>query len=326
MEKVEIISDVHALLLKRHKERLEKFEARRQARLKEKSESKETSESFMLSFNKEKREITLLLNKLDDTQPKLEVSSSFEELSQKIQMLQKFVSNSLRFLPGYDMRRAQNILKKLRDDVSVKRELLLPKKKFAFKSRQKLILQTGSQTTSPDQLAGSKNDVSLKLSDNVGFSDHCNESLTLEQSECNNKDLYISNLIDCTVHVYGCPSAIRIEKLINTTIFSGPVNRSIFINDCFDCNFHLACQQLRIHTTVNSKFYIHVTSKAIIEDCEDVGFASYTWNYEKILEHFESASLDKDVNNWSDVDDFNWLKLDEQSPNWYIIEKTASVD
>lgn len=325
MEKTEK-TDMHALLMKRHQERLAKFEARRQVRLKERSETNESSEAFLLSFNKEKREITLLLNRLNETQLKLDISTSLDDITQKIQMLQKFVSDSLSFLPGYDMRRAQEILKQLRDDVGKKRELLLPKKKFAFKSRQKLILQNGSKNADAenDKTDVAKSDTTYKISDNVGFSDCCNDTLTLECNTCQGKDLYFSNLVDCVVYIYGYPSAVRMEKLMNTTVYCGPVSRSVFINDCFDCEFHLACQQLRIHTTANTKFHIHVTSKAIIEDSEDVGFAPYAWKYENVTEHFDKAALSLETNNWKDVDDFNWLKLDEQSPNWYVIEDILS--
>ena len=42
--------------------------------------------------------------------------------------------------------------------------------------------------------------------------------------------------------------------------------RSIFIEKCTNCVLVLACQQLRIHEAVDCTFFIHVTSKAIIED------------------------------------------------------------
>ena len=108
---------------------------------------------------------------------------------------------------------------------------------------------------------------------------------------------------------------------MNSRIFCGPVSRSIFVNDCLDSELHLACQQLRIHTTINTKFHIHVTSKAIIEDCEELGFAPYDFYvYEGLDADYQQSGLSRETNNWKDVDDFNWLKLDEPSPNWYLIK------
>ena len=45
--------------------------------------------------------------------------------------------------------------------------------------------------------------------------------------------------------------------------------------------------QLRVHVTVDSIFYLHVTSRAIIEDCSHVKFAPYAWTYPGIQDHFK---------------------------------------
>jgi len=305
-------------LERRHKERLQSMEMRRQARVKEKLASGESATIFLEDFNKAKREIILTLNSLDQSQSKADVATQFDQITKKIQTLQKYVSDSALFLPSYDMRRAQEISAEMRSDINKKREELLPKKKFAFKSRQKLRALTNNEgVTEIDNVPAMENNL---LKNVLGFSDISGETLTLTFEECNEKDINLSNLADCVVYIYGYPSAVRIQNVISTEIFCGPVSRSIFVFECFDCLFHLACQQLRIHSTINTKFFIHVTSKAIIEDSEEVGFGCYCWNYPFLEDHFAAAGLDMEKNNWKDVDDFNWLKLDEKSPNWYMIE------
>ena len=37
--------------------------------------------------------------------------------------------------------------------------------------------------------------------------------------------------------------------------------------------------------------YIHVSSKAIVEDCSKIGFAPYNWTYELIAEHFKVTCI-----------------------------------
>ena len=81
------------------------------------------------------------------------------------------------------------------------------------------------------------------------------------------------------------------------------------------------CQQLRVHHTENTDFYLHVTSRAIIEDTKEVRFAPYSVKYDGIEADFDSAGLDPSINNWSSVDDFNWLAMDTKSPNWKILEE-----
>ena len=76
-------------------------------------------------------------------------------------------------------------------------------------------------------------------------------------------------------------------KSLHNSILCGPVSSSVFIEDCKDCTFVVACQQLRVHGTVQSLFYLHVTSRAIIEDCRQVSFAPYNLTYPELEQHFK---------------------------------------
>lgn len=70
-------------------------------------------------------------------------------------------------------------------------------------------------------------------------------------------------------------------------VLCGPVSSSVFIEECCNCIFVVACQQLRVHSSSSSSFYVHVTSRAIIEDCRQVTFAPYKWSYPNIDAHYE---------------------------------------
>ena len=37
------------------------------------------------------------------------------------------------------------------------------------------------------------------------------------------------------------------------------------------------------------------------------------------------SGLDKTKNNWNKIDDFNWLSVNEHSPNWEVIEESNRV-
>ena len=152
-----------------------------------------------------------------------------------------------------------------------------------------------------------------------GFKHHMGENLVMSSKETTGKDVNLFDLLGCTIKLYGALLTLHVNKLQNCTVFCGPVSSSVFIDDCKDCTFVLACQQLRVHTTVDTKFYLHVTSNAIVEDCARVGFAAYNWNYDELTKHFKIAGIQDQENNWALVKDFNWLRTDVQSPNWYII-------
>lgn len=141
----------------------------------------------------------------------------------------------------------------------------------------------------------------------------------MNEMETFQQDIVLSDLEDCTIRLLGPASTLHMDRLKNCTILSAPIATSIFIDECNNCSFILACQQLRVHKTKSSQFYLHVTSRAIIEDCSKVGFAPYLVQYDKKLEHFKMAGLDIKENNWSIVNDFNWLRRDEHSPNWFVI-------
>ena len=88
----------------------------------------------------------------------------------------------------------------------------------------------------------------------------------------------------------------------------------------------VACQQLRTHETLNSDFYLHVTSKGIVEDCHRVRFAPYKFCYDNTDLDFMESGLSLDVNNWDKIDDFNWLSLDQASPNWSLLPENERLD
>lgn len=318
--------NIQKKLEERHRERLARFEQRRQVRLKGKTETQQSCDSFLENFSNEKRAITAKLNSLSRNVDKMAVDKAaaagrFDEVSEKLLTLQKYVSDSTGFLPSYTLHRAQDILRKLRNEINNRREMYMPKKKFGFKSRQKAKIDNSVKEPSNANIKPEIDDIikTNQFSDILGFSNKKGETLELSYEKSKFKDIDLNNLENCTVNIVGHPSALRMKGLIDCKIYCGPVSQAVFINECFDSEFHVACQQLRIHSTSNSNFYIHVTSKAIIEDCENVGFATYDFTYDNIEKHFEDARLNMTINNWRDVDDFDWLKLDEQSPNWYIL-------
>ena len=72
------------------------------------------------------------------------------------------------------------------------------------------------------------------------------------------------------------------------------------------------------------KLYIQKSLlQAIIEDCRSVGFAPYSLSYTQLDDDFLKSGLSKEINNWNDIDDFNWLSTEKRSPNWHIVEENC---
>ncbi|XP_015928252.1 tubulin-specific chaperone C [Parasteatoda tepidariorum] len=281
----------------------------------------EQTDYFNVTFNYQKQLIeTMLMNATNVDKSNL--ISYFDKVVKSIQELQKFLSDSTLFLPTYDIKKGQEALKILQDDLQSAQNDLIPKKKFAFKNKKKI--QNGVKSPPLVERSTSNNAsdsiLDLKLC-KCGFKDISGENLVKYREEIEKQDVGLHHLQNCRVYLYGAPSTIFISGLTDCHIFAGPVSTSVFIENCSRCTFVLACQQMRIHSCTDCDFYLHITSRTIIEDSKSLYFAPYNWSYDGQEEDFINAGFDKDINNWDSIDDFNWLVIGTPSPNWDFLGK-----
>ncbi|XP_051867894.1 tubulin-specific chaperone C [Pristis pectinata] len=282
----------------------------------------EKSNFFSAAFSEERSAIEALLAGCGGADS-AELAARFQEIAQKLQRLQKFVNDSMLFLSAYELRQAQAALQRLQAAAAEKRQHCLPKKKFAFKSRRKE--NAGPKETKPasppDRRAGQPGLIEQNL---CGFSDADSQLLVRSADEISGKDVLLTRLSNCVVKLLGSPNTLHINNVTNSKVLCGPVSTSVFIDQSAGCTFAFACQQLRTHSTKDAKVYLHVTSRAMVEDCTGVSFAPFNWTYEGIERDFEQAGLDRAKNNWNVIDDFNWLASDP-SPNWSILPEDSRI-
>lgn len=327
-------------VLRRDQARLEEVERRKNAK-KSQAVSEEKIGYFRATFSAEKANIEDLLSSCTQTDHQKAIKV-LEEATKMIQHLQKFLNDSTVFLTHYELRQAQESLQKLQGSIAEKRAEVMPKKKFAFRSRTAGASQQpavtppsteGKLETDPgnsvvDSAMDSAMD-SAVTAEQFGFSNVQNEILIKHSEEIQQRDVLLSHLTNCKVRLYGSPSTLHIKNVRGCQILSGPVSSSVFVDECKDSTLVLACQQLRTHNTTSTQIYLHVTSRAIIEDCHGVSFAPFNWTYRKLDDDFQVSGLDPKRNNWTQVDDFNWLAAGTPSPNWAVIpesERTSSWD
>lgn len=266
--------------------------------------------SFDFSYKTKFKEVNDLLTNIEENGAKIE---KFHEILQKITELQEFVNDSKAFLPAYNMKKCSNEIKEVTKCYEQMHEKLMPKKKFTFGKRQtKSVVKTKVEDKFEpiDKLKVYKED--------CGFKNRSNESLKLMEDQTFSKDIALDVLNNCNVFICGTPSTVRVSSLSSCKIFAC-ASTSIFVENCKDTIFVCASQQLRIHDTVATDFYIYVTSSAIIENCKQLRFAPITLNSPLIKTTFEAANLDESNNNWKVINDFDWLSSYEASPNWCVI-------
>lgn len=319
-------------VLRRDQARLEEIERRKNAK-----ESQTVSEEkigyFSATFGAEKAAIEELLLSCPQSDNQ-NATRVLEEATHKIQHLQKFLNDSTVFLTQYELRQAQESVQKLQSSLADKRAEVMPKKKFAFRSRaagasQQPAVPHSSSVGKPKEDPGHFVVDSAISAEQCGFSNAQNKVLIKRAKEVHQRDVLLSHLTNCKVRLYGSPSTLHIRNVRGCQILSGPVSSSVFVDECKESTLVLACQQLRTHNTTSTQIYLHVTSRAIIEDCHGVCFAPFNWTYRGVDDDFRVSGLDPKRNNWSEVDDFNWLAAGTPSPNWTVItesERTSCWD
>jgi len=224
-----------------------------------------------------------------------------------------------------NVKKAQDIVDELQRQMSKAREMLKPQKKFSFRARKKEDEKTDvkvKEVSTPR----TANVTSLIEPTRSNLSDSV---VCIAESEANGKDLLFVNITRCSIKIEGVPSSLFLKNVEDSLIISLPVSTSVFVEDCTKCTFVVACQQLRVHGTQNCKFYLHVTSRGIIENCKQIYFAPYNLTItekeqRKSLEMiFDYAKLDFKRNNWQQIDDFDWLATGTPSPNWSLLPEDS---
>lgn len=313
------VATIQERLQKRHQTRIEDAERRKEAK-ESQTVAEEKGEYFFSAFNTERASIEELLSSCSGADRDV-LTQRLEEATAKTLLLQKFLNDSMLFLTQYDLKQAQAALQKLQATIVEIREEGMPKKKFTFRARAKATEKAPapvSDTPSPADPESTKV-AGAAPSKQCGFTNMDSVRLTKTAEEVWKQDVLLTHLTNCKVRLFGSPSTLHLKHIDGCEILCGPVCSSVFVDQCRNTTLAFPCQQLRTHNTVDTQVYVHVTSRAIIEDCRGVSFAPFSWSYPTLEEDFAASGLDRNRNNWSQVDDFNWLALGTPSPNWTVI-------
>ncbi|KAK1793740.1 hypothetical protein P4O66_001474 [Electrophorus voltai] len=315
-------------VLRRDQARLEELERRRNEK-ESQSVAEENVDYFTATFSAEKAAIEDLISSCANTDHE-KATKMLEDATLKTQQLQKFLNDSVMFLTQYELRQAQASLQKLQGSVVERRAEVMPKKKFAFRSRTARTSQPSASMPVGDKdkttyFVGNAAVHVRASAEQCGFSNVDSQVLIKRSEEIQQRDVLLSHLADCKVILYGSPNTLHIKNVRDCQILCGPVSSSVFVDECTGCTLVFACQQLRTHNTTATQVYLHVTSRAIIEDCHGVSFAPFNWTYQGMDNDFRVSGLDPKRNNWSQVDDFNWLASGTPSPNWTVIPESERI-
>lgn len=317
-------NSIHTGVLERMQRRQEEREERSRQRQLEREEqtglsTSATADHFLKTFQGMRADLEARVEAAEGVAAD-ELTEYLDGLVKGVQELQDLLNDSSRHLVSFQQKKAQKELDDASACVQTAVATLQPKKKFGF-GRKKTAAKSAVPPKKPvnkDSTGEPEKDALDKLIDRqlFGFRDETGRTLTVDPKELTGRQLNLHNLVDCTVIALGTPGAIQAISLDHCIVLVGPAARSAFIKDCRHCTFVLAGQQMRIHNTYDSDFYLHVTGAAIIEGCRKVRVAPYNLNYPELEQHYLTSGLNTKINYWDQLDDFEWLNEDEESPNW----------
>ena len=70
-------------------------------------------------------------------------------------------------------------------------------------------------------------------------------------------------------------SAYCVRARAGCKVFVGACSESVFVRNCADSTFYLACKQLRTRDCKNCTFYLYCQTEPIIETSEGMAFAPF---------------------------------------------------
>lgn len=268
---------------------------------------------------KRKEQLSHEIKQLSEAKNEPERKKALETISQKVEDLKLFVSQNIPGRISYEVSNCNALIKELDQQLAKERDSKRTSFKFSFNLKDKLSSKKKTTEASTKDSADSVDTSALNSLAQKGIKNLKDVEKTMTNEEVDQQDLVLESLDNCTVYIHGSPQSIRLVKLHNCKIFSGPVSTSVFITDCHQCEFQIIAQQIRIHDSTQCDVFQHINSRSIIENCRQFRFGPYSYGYKNLQPDFAKSTIDPQINNWQQIDDFDCLT--NPSPNWSLIDK-----
>ncbi|VDL94980.1 unnamed protein product [Schistocephalus solidus] len=327
-----------------------------------------TPANFLENLSRAKNDVLHRLSELgaadsrgDIQLPTPDKTKALDEILSQIEELQRWFSESSAHLKPFHIEQARLELDELKSKFQESREALFPKKKFAFGSKASktnrkapTVNTSHKSTVTTQKVTLEQHQHRIKLSEPPpkyslsDLSDRPNLRLPARgepEDALLGQSIYLSNLEHCVIYIEGVAGNLMAHGLRGCTVYAQPVASSILLQDCVDCHFVLACRQLRVHQTLNTRLDIFVASPPIIEDSMNLRLAPYPLgaaHSERFALALLTANLADISNHWCYVQDFSCPTLlpteaavnnlsspdsamVPNSPNWSLVPETEFI-
>ena len=137
------------------------------------------------------------------------------------------------------------------------------------------------------------------------FKDRKGEACRRTSGEIDGQCFILEDLKDCEVTLCDHSDQVTADNLDGCRIFVGASGESVFIRNCVNCEFTVACKQLRTRDCQNCVVHLYSKTEPIIETSSAMTFRCFNGAYAAHAEHLHKANLPADLNLWFAVFDFN---------------------
>lgn len=256
---------------------LDKLEARQEARKAEReqrqqelekvADPREDIQRFLEAFSKDHCDLQQRCSDLEqraaasgqDDSEKQAILQQLEDIAGHTSVLEQKISDAAYFLPPYDLRSCNGHLQQLRSQLAAIKQQLQPKRKFAFSKAVKkthvaapaVAAQQPADTAPVDQSTAAdaapagptSHDLQL-ISAGYGFMGLRNQSIIQTAEHLAGQAFVLHDLAECTVYLLGHMSALRLQKLQNCRVYTGPVSGATFVSGASGCTLMIASHQV----------------------------------------------------------------------------------
>jgi len=102
------------------------------------------------------------------------------------------------------------------------------------------------------------------------FQNRKSEKLLKQSGPVQGQPFDILNCSDCELVVLGNCDMVQVDNVSDSKVFIGASSESLFVRNCSDCSFTVACKQLRTRDCQNCTFYLYCKTEPIIETSTDI--------------------------------------------------------
>ena len=140
---------------------------------------------------------------------------------------------------------------------------------------------------------------------NYTFTNKKDEKLDKAPGSIDGQPFDMADCEGCELVVTDNCDQSQVDCLKNCKVFLGASSEAVFVRNCSDCTFYLACKQLRTRECTNCTFYLYAQTEPIIEMSTGMKFAPFLGGYPEQAAHMAKARLDPKHNLWWGLFDFN---------------------